>query len=107
MNKVELIIVLAVTGLVVFVWVFSNVFFTPPQTTPDTNVQGLLEPVTPAFDQDTLNRISAIQTPGPSQAPGASVAPTPSPTPTGSPAASAKVSPTPEGTASASAKPAL
>ena len=102
MNKIEIIIVLIVTLIVVLVWVSSDIYFSKP--VEDTNAQAVLDPVNSRFDQTTLSQIANNPSAAPTAAPNATnsaslqvATPTPSPSPR------VKTSPTPRATASASA----
>ncbi len=73
MNRIELVLVLLFTFFVIVVWVTSDVILVRPNTPDDPKIQTMLEPLTPSFDQETMQKISTrdITTP---------IRPTPRPT---------------------------
>ncbi len=103
MNRKEFIIVSVITCFVVLVWVFAEIIHAQPSVPQDSRIQALLDPITPNFDQKTLQEVNQVRHLGPSKnepepnpeesSPSAVASPTPKPTssPTSSPSPKASV----------------
>ncbi len=103
MSKKEFITILAITLIVIIVWVTSDLVHTRSNSKDLPDVQKYLEPLEPNFDKQTLDRISNLSTPAP--APSAGVISTPIASPSSSPNNRLSPRPTASATASASPKP--
>jgi hypothetical protein len=93
MNRKEFIAVFVITCFVLLVWLISEIVHTRPSNPIDPKIQQLLDPITPNFDQKTLQQVSQVRHLEPSvenesplnSTPSATTAPIPLPTATSLP----------------------
>ncbi len=63
MNRKEFVILLVITFIVIMIWLAFDIFFrTKPSVEADPNLQTIIEPINPKFDQTTLDQIKKNQT---------------------------------------------
>ena len=101
MNRKEFIFVLIVTFIVILIWIAAEIIHSRPSVPIDPNVQDLLTPLNPGFDEETLKEIESTNfennissNPAPQASPTNS--PNPQATTSPSPSASPSPSPTPQ-----------
>lgn len=63
MNRQQFITILIVSFIAVVAWLIFEFLHTQASVQPNPNVQQLLDPIDPNFDQDTLNIIKDIGEP--------------------------------------------
>jgi hypothetical protein len=100
-RKKELLILLIATTIVIVIWIIASIFQTKPSEAISSDLQTALEPLTPTFDQQTLDKISRlnpvltpITTPTPIPTPIAAPTPFLTPFPTGTPSSALQTIPT-------------
>ncbi len=79
MNRKEFFFLITTTCIVIIVWVISDIYHTKANTPVSPTLQQALEPLTPNFDQQTLDKIKKINN-TPIQASDNSSSPNPNPT---------------------------
>lgn len=61
MNKTEFVIIIIFTFIVIMVWVIADIIHTKPSVPLNPNLQSVLEPISPDFDQTAINKIKSYQ----------------------------------------------
>ncbi len=110
MKKKEIAVLITLTFIVIVIWIIAEIVHTKPSVPIEADIQKLLEPVEPTFDQEIIDQIKKMPTPPktiinlppPSATPIPSTTSTPV-TPSPSPAASGQLnSPNPSASFSSS-----
>lgn len=57
MDKKELVIILALTFIVVMIWVASDIIHSKPSEPLDPKIQKLIEPIDPNFDTNLIEEL--------------------------------------------------
>ncbi len=57
MNRKEFIITLVATFIVVMIWIIADILHTRTSVPTSSNLNLLIEPLNPTFDQQTLEKI--------------------------------------------------
>lgn len=95
MNRIEFVILIAVTVFVIMVWIIADIYHTKASVSVSPQLSHALEPLDPNFDLETLEQIKKR---GPSATKSPQSTATPTPTPSATPTATPSPTPTPSGT---------
>lgn len=61
MNKTEFVIIIIFTFIVIMAWVIADIIHTRPSVPLNPNLQSVLDPINPDFDQGAINKIKSYQ----------------------------------------------
>lgn len=60
MNKTEFVVIIIFTFIVIMAWVIADIIHTRPSVPLNPNLQSVLDPINPEFDQNAINKIKSF-----------------------------------------------